>query len=494
MSSLQNKETARSSLLSAAAPVWVLVGVAVLALIAGFVVGSFLKSPDDIASQSAPPPVGLITAAIEARQLTSTVIERADVEFGDPVTVNAAAPAGADTAVVTGRVPKVDATVSAGTVLLEVSGRPIIVLPGRFPAYRTIGPGSVGPDVKQLRNALKKLGYSAGNGGQTYDAALASAVGKLYKKAGYPAPGSQDLALSDAVRNAEDALTDARDAESQTNKQMSDAAQLPADEQEAALSDAKQALKDAKRGTERAEETLAAAKKAAWTPLPISEVVFVSGLPRRVNTVNVRLGQDLSDDSAIVAADDAGEASSVSGEIVLSDTKITATALVTSTEAALLQTGGPAELTTSEGTVVKGTIKSICDTSAAAQDDGTEAVPDCAVGITISAKAMRPDTPTGNMLVTFEVGKSAPDSLVVPVAAVSADSSGATRVEVVEGPLAKDAAAANQPTTMVTITTGLSADGYVEITQSEPTLKAGDLVVVGRAANAQASPSPAVPR
>ncbi|MEU3018795.1 peptidoglycan-binding protein [Nocardiopsis sp. NPDC007018] len=54
---------------------------------------------------------------------------------------------------------------SAGQRVWEVDGRPVILLRGDTPAYRTLEPGSKGPDVRQFEQALAELGY----GGFTVD-------------------------------------------------------------------------------------------------------------------------------------------------------------------------------------------------------------------------------------------------------------------------------------------------------------------------------------
>jgi hypothetical protein len=61
--------------------------------------------------------------------------------------------------------------------------------------------------------------------------------------------------------------------------------------------------------------------------------------------------------------------------------------------------------------------------------------------------------------------------LAVPLAAVSAGADGSSRVEVDNG---------DDTTTVLKVTTGLSAEGFVEIRPGEARLDAGDRVVVGR--------------
>ncbi|MFT4218082.1 MAG: peptidoglycan-binding domain-containing protein [Micropruina sp.] len=486
----QARRRHRRRLLKAGAPVWSLAVVAGLFLLVGFALGGVIESPEDAASRARPPAPGLITVPVEAREITSTVTARAEVAFADPVVVDPSLPLGADAAVVTGRVPKVGVKVGAGTVLLEVSGRPIFVLPGKFPAYRTMGPGSVGPDVAQLRKALAKLGYPAGNGGKTYDAALAKAVRHLYVQAGYPAPGSENVELAEAMRTATEARDSARQARQRASAQVATARKLPKLKRKAAVEEAEQALKSAKRDESRAAASLAAARKAAWTPMPIGEVVFVSGLPRRVDAVNVKLGQDLAGSSAS-SGPEARDPGASTGAVVLSGAEIRITATVSGAEAALLKQGGPVQLTASDGTSVEGHVARLCDQASRPLGNQTTGTPDCAIAIGLNdPERVSPDALIGNMLATFQVGRSSPDALVVPVAAVSADSAGRARVEVVDGELVKDAPAADQPTRVVVFEPGLSAEGYVELRSSTPTLKAGDLVVVGRAVTAETTPTP----
>ena len=200
-----------TSLWRAGRSVWLLGLVAVLALALGFGLGALVRSPAQVAADAAPPPEGLLTAPVEQRQITSAVVGRADVTFDGQVGITPSIPDGVNSAVVTGRVPTVGEEVIAGQVILEVSGRPVFVLPGQFKAYRSMGPGSTGPDVAQLREALAALGLDSGaQGEQSYDWALAQAVALLYSQAGYPAPGSQDQGLAQAVRDATDSVTDAK--------------------------------------------------------------------------------------------------------------------------------------------------------------------------------------------------------------------------------------------------------------------------------------------
>ncbi|MDX2466318.1 MAG: peptidoglycan-binding domain-containing protein [Acidimicrobiia bacterium] len=52
--------------------------------------------------------------------------------------------------------------VDEGQVLMTVNLRPVVVLRGEIPMFRDFVSGLDGPDVEQLQNALKRLGYDVG--------------------------------------------------------------------------------------------------------------------------------------------------------------------------------------------------------------------------------------------------------------------------------------------------------------------------------------------
>src|SRR5674476_1692428 len=99
----------------------------------------------------------------------------------------------------------------------RITGRPVILLAGELPVYRTLRAGVSGPGVTQLKAALPALGVDPGNAGSnTYDAATAAAVRELYARVGDPAPTAgeeADAALDGAremVRGAEEQVASAQ--------------------------------------------------------------------------------------------------------------------------------------------------------------------------------------------------------------------------------------------------------------------------------------------
>ena len=87
-------------------------------------------------------------------------------------------------------------TVDRGEPLYEVDGRKVRLLFGDRPAWRTLGPGTSGVDVKQLKQNLVALGYGTAAGlgtGDAWTAATTEAVKRWQKAAGLDQDGIVDL-------------------------------------------------------------------------------------------------------------------------------------------------------------------------------------------------------------------------------------------------------------------------------------------------------------
>lgn len=484
--------------------VWVMAIIAVLSLGAGILVSRFIISPAQAAADAEAPPAGPITVPVEQRELSSDVRARGDAVYDDAVELSVDTTSLTGPAIVTGRIPDLGAEVNPASVLLEVSGRPIIAIPGELPSYRTLVPGAKGPDVEQLQTSLTEMGFEPGGSG-TYDAQTASAVEALYTEVGYPAPepaeGSDEAvrAAEDQVQAAEDSLTQAQNAldlvaagPSQSerlsyNSAVNDAqraldaaiacdpadmgecpsvasardqlaiAQAQRDEALSVNTSAEVAARDAaQEALNDANEDLAEARTDVLTPLPASEVAYFANLPRRVDTVAVKVGDTITTSVMtisgatleIVASVDDADASllEVGQAAVLSFDDLEIPASVTELNAEATR-GDAAESTTSS--------------------DRTEVVllPD------ELTEEQRSQIAGANLLVTIPVESTGGEVLAVPVASLTAGPGGETRVSVLRDP--------EEPTELVTVTTGLVAEGYVEIVSAEPALEVGDLVVVG---------------
>ncbi|MFV0252051.1 MAG: hypothetical protein ACK5H2_01770 [Beutenbergiaceae bacterium] len=499
--------------------IWVMASIALLSLLGGIGISQFIISPAQQAAEAEAPQAGPITVEVEHLQLATQITARGDARYDDAIDVRIETGEIDGAAVVTGQVPQVGTTMDAGAVLIEVTGRPVIVLPGELPAYRTLRVGSSGPDVAQLKAALVAQGIKVGNAdSDVYDADTSTAVDALYEKVGYtpPAPGEEAVAALDAAR---DGLTAAKGSLAESQASLNAAAAGPSpveqlqlqaeidnatvelqsakhDGDQAAITQAQNALNiavaerdaafnpdtslelaardSAAAAVEDAEQDVTDARADTYTHLPAAEVIFAATLPRRVDEVNVGRGS---------AAD--GVLVSISGAAlhVLAD--------ISQADAELVALDMPALLDV-DGTEVAATVTAISDTEDStdtppsdqdSDEDSDEDTEEDSQSANDSARVSVTLTPTeltegqrtalagSNVQVSIPLDATEGEVVAVPVAALTSGPGGETRVEVLQD---------DGSTELVEVETGLAADGYAEVTSSQPTLNEGDLVVVGR--------------
>ena len=189
--------------------------IAAVALIAaglGWFAGQRIKSPAEIAAETEAPEASLITVPVEERELSTSVVIRGQVEFGDvaEIPVN---PSAEGSTIITNVPLAVGDELVEGAVAVEVAGRPLLVLEGELPVFRPLAPGVEGPDVRQLEEALTRLGYDAGQVDEVFDNNTEDAIAAFYRAAGYSPnePTSDELAqlqaARDRVRSANTQLT-----------------------------------------------------------------------------------------------------------------------------------------------------------------------------------------------------------------------------------------------------------------------------------------------
>jgi peptidoglycan hydrolase-like protein with peptidoglycan-binding domain len=476
------------------------VGIAAVALGSGVFAGTRITSPEEAAARAAPPDASDVTVPIERRELESTVVARGDASYTGAVDVDLQFPGLETTPVVTGKVPDVGDKVRRGDVLLEIIGRPVIALTGDIPMYRTLRPGMTGPDVKQLEKALDKLGLDPGTVDDTYTNSTGNAVAALFEKAGYdppqPDPEVQaDVdAANDAVQMAQDDVANAEAmlkaasagpgnaekiaAQNEVDRAERELRQARADGDKWAIADAEAQLKFAKASqadllagpdTSGERAALDAARKRladaqterdtavsqAGTPLPASEVVFVPSLPRRVDEVNVKRGDEVD-----------GTVMSISGADMV------VTARVDATARELLAEEMETVIDLPTGEQVTAPITEIREASD--DNSGYEVVVTPQDLTNEQVEALR----SANVRLTIPVASTDGEVLAVPLAALTAGPGGEARVEV-QLPGGGDGTA---DTELVEVEVGLTAGGYAEIEPVEGSLDEGDLVVVGREA------------
>ena len=174
----------------------VVLGLAVLLAVAAWLAGRQIRSPAQVAAETAPPDPSAITVPVERQVLSIEVIVRGTVRYGSPQPVVLAtsevkqAGAGAEDIVTTR--PRRGSTVGEGAVVMSVSGRPVFVLTGAQPSHRDLGPGARGPDVEQLESALARLGFSPGPVDGRYDGRTGAAVAACNEEGGWAPFGATE--------------------------------------------------------------------------------------------------------------------------------------------------------------------------------------------------------------------------------------------------------------------------------------------------------------
>lgn len=180
----------------------VLAGAVAVSSAATWVAVEQIRSPAEAAARTAPPAPAPILVPVVEQELSTRVVTRGTAHYGSPrkLRVTASPLKGAGRVVTT--VPRDGTVVSAGEVVLTISGRPVFVLTGRQPSYRDLGPGMRGPDVRQLERGLRAFGLPQGAVDGVYDASTEQAVVALYRRHGF-APLRADEAGVAAARPPE---------------------------------------------------------------------------------------------------------------------------------------------------------------------------------------------------------------------------------------------------------------------------------------------------
>ncbi|MFT3944933.1 MAG: hypothetical protein QM705_14075 [Ancrocorticia sp.] len=477
--------------------------VAVVSLLAGVGIMQFIVSPAELAARTEAPEAGPVTAPIEERVIENTIVTRGEIAYADSVDVKLGGPSSEGPAVVTGHVPEVGAIFDAADIALEVTGRPVIVLPGELPAYRSLSIGMSGPDVLQLKQALSSLGLTSGDlGTQIFDGDTATGLGQLYQHVGYSAPNGGEEAQAalenaqKAVRSAETAVTisentvdstyntqvQAQQERLNTINELRAAVNNAPDEvtRQQAVAELRKAeavpepainltvenaqLEEAIDSRTDAYNALTRAQEAVLPSLPLGEVLFLSDLPRRVDEVRVSRGSTLGD-----------VAMSVSGA------KLSIVGTLSEQDAKLLKEGQEAAYSSPSGDELTAKILKIeaPDAAKKAPEGQAGSATSDRYTVTFDPGELTPEQITGlqgsNVRVAIPVASTDGKVLAVPLAALSAGADGTDRVEL-SAPTKDDPFA----TEVVKVKAGLAAGGYVEISSDDSRIAVGAKVVVGR--------------
>ncbi len=184
------------------------IGVVVATSVLGFIAGSRITSPAEVASRTAPPEASLILAPVEERVLSTSVVTRGTGRFGSPQKLSVATSALKPTPGLIAELPVAGAQLGEGDVAVSASGRPLFLLVGVRPMSRDLGPGLTGDDVRQLEEALVRLGFDPGPVDGVYDAQTEAGVTAWYSAKGF-APFTATVDQLAAVRTREAELATA---------------------------------------------------------------------------------------------------------------------------------------------------------------------------------------------------------------------------------------------------------------------------------------------
>jgi len=125
--------------------------------------------------------------------VTGTLGYRGSYSVIAPTSAAAGAGTGSGGAGMITWLPAAGARVSRGEPVYAVNGQPVLLFYGPGPAWRDLGPGVIGPDVRQLNRNLAALGYGAGLGGDQFDLATEQAVELWQQATGLPVTGTVPL-------------------------------------------------------------------------------------------------------------------------------------------------------------------------------------------------------------------------------------------------------------------------------------------------------------
>jgi hypothetical protein len=487
------------------------IAVVVAAAVGGWVVGRRIKSPAQVAAETEPPEPSLITVPVEKITISADVVTRGDVRFDQPESVTCGGVALDGVAPVITWVAGAGSEFDEGTVLYEVSGRPAFAMQGDLPLFRDLHPGAEGEDVAQYQQALARLGFDPGEIDGIYGPNTAAAAADFYEAAGYEILGpteAEEAQLDGAREIAEEARRRYAEAESASEaaraaeakaaaaRRTCDAAESALAEAEAAVAaalasgveeddprlvelveaeaDAQVALDEAERAEasaaanaeqaramadgfdlagaweayDRATDDLDEVRATVGDRVPMAEIVFFDTFPLRIDAVNVARG-----DAA------GGEIMRVSGSRLAID------ADVSIADAELIDVGDPVVIDLrSRDIELTGIVSVVADRP------GTHSVSAERVYVEIIPDEVRVDLNEANVRITIPVETSGGDILAVPAAAIYATADGSSQVRIAHD---------DGTTTAVTVITGLSSAGMVEVRPVDGGLSEGDRVVVG---------------
>ena len=165
-----------------------LTGVLGLALgaVGGALAASLLHPAVDDSAISNASKVILITAPVELKPVREHYVVSGVVEGPTAVSLALRGDVGLD--IVTAHAKTPGDTMSYGSLVAEISGRPVVALPVSVPLYRDLMKGDKGEDVRALEQVLIDLGLRSGSPTGVFDGATITATRALFTAHGYDLP------------------------------------------------------------------------------------------------------------------------------------------------------------------------------------------------------------------------------------------------------------------------------------------------------------------
>lgn len=439
------------------------IATACVAAAGGLIAASRIKSPAQLAAEASAPPPTLLTATVTSQPIRNTVVFRGTVgnprrysALGVPGEPSADSSGAAASAVITAEPTRPGSVVHAGQVLVEISGRPVVILPGSIPAYRSMVPGGSGKDVAELQVALGRLGYDTGSDAAgSFGAGTKTAVARWYRDLGYSVSEAGDptaiqsarAALTQAERN----LTTLQDsgAASSTNASAGPPSGGASPSAATGVPIATQ-ISWAQQDVTTAQDQYDRLLQGSGAEVPFGEVMFVPTLPATLAAIGGAVGEAPKSPVVTIAVG----SPAITGRL-------------DPASAAAVHQGLAVSITDSlRGYQTRGTVSQVGTLTTDASGANPPYVP-------VTVTASLPQSLVGDdVQLNINASPSGPsDTLAVPAAGVYSQA---------DGQLYVTALRPTNKQVRVAVRVGASGDGQVAITPLEAgQLKAGDTVVLG---------------
>ncbi len=394
----------------------------VLAMVLGaYAAGRNVQSSTQAAATAKAPQASVITANVTERVLSQSAVFRGDVGSRAALQISMPElPAGSNPVVTSVNVHQGD-SVQNGSLLASIAGRPIIVVEGAIPSYRTMQYGDSGVDVRQLQRALLDLGFGVGSDeAGLFGQGTSQSVGWLYNRLGYSPIAGESISQPSALGQAS--------------------------------------------GTIGSTPT-------TWS-VRMGEIVFVPKLPAKVDALSIKTGQEIGTVASMGNASGAPTNQPVSGSslLTLGSGSVSVTGSVPLADATSLRPGMEARLDDDlTGGSWRGTIVSVKKEST--ESGSSDGLPQASVSIEPMQNANMPSSEIGqNIRVTVTEAQTEHKVLVVPISALFSRPDGKTYVRV------RDA----RDERNVPVKVGLNSLGSVEVEPLDAArLHKGDRVIIG---------------